>query len=206
MTRVPLPAGFRMFILPEYRLVTPTYSVKLSRSHGTILSALLANYDRYVLRSDIENILWGHREDGGPESASNTLSVTLHNIRAKFRSVGIDVTFRCNWRHRNDSGIKVSGLAECKPVGSLNNTTRLKALRDRQSPNPSRGLPNPSKAPMIPPIHEPVSKPSRQEPGPKRVYPVPEKPRYSYVEPPRLQAAWTHNARAEAWFGREGPR
>src|SRR5688500_11552498 len=82
--RVPLPPGFRMFILPEYRLVTPTYSVKLSRSHGTIVAALLASYERYVPRSEMETILWGHLEDGGPESATNTLSVLVWQIQKKF--------------------------------------------------------------------------------------------------------------------------
>jgi len=187
--RVPLPPGFRMFILPEYRLVTPSYSVELSRSHGAIVSALLANYERYVLKSDIEDILWGHLEDGGPETASSTINVMLCHIRTKFSSIGIDVKFKNNRWSRQVRAIRASGLRECRPVGDANNPIRLKALRDRQSPNPARGLPDIEKETMPPPVEKP-----RPE------------PRYSYVERPRLQAAWTHNARAEAYFGQEGPK
>lgn len=187
--RVALPHGFRMFILPEYRLVTPSYSVELSRSHGAIVSALLANYERYVLKSDIEDILWGHLEDGGPETASSTVNVMLCHIRTKFRSVGIDVTFKNNRWSGQVRALMASGLRECKPVGDANNPIRLKAIRDRRSPNPARGLPDIEKETMPPPVEKPRPK-----------------PRHSYVERPRLQAAWTHNARAEVYFGQEGPK
>jgi hypothetical protein len=194
--RVPLPPGFRMFILPEYRLVTPSYSVKLSRSRGAIVTALLASYDRYVLRSEIENILWGHLENGGPENATNVISVMLIQIRKRFHAIGIDITFKPNrWAGRG-SAITATGLAECAPVGCPDNPTRLRALRDRQSPNPMRGLTG---------IRKPPEAPPGQKPEPKQRQPLPPKPRHNDVERPRVQASWTHNARAEAYFGKEGP-
>ncbi len=153
------------------------------------MSALLANYERHVLTADIETILWGHLEDGGPTSAANTISVMMCHISTKFRTIGIDVTLKSNKWVGHYNAIKASGLRECNPSGDPNNPIRVRALRDRQSPNPARGLPDVEKTPMIPPT---------QKPRPE--------PRYSYVERPRLQGAWTHNARAEAYFGQEGPK
>ena len=200
--RVPLPPGFRMFILPEYRLVTPTYSVRLSRSHGMLVAALLANYERQVLRSDVVASLWGHLENGGPEGASSTVSVMLVQIKTKLRSVGIDVTVKANWWHGRDSALKASGLRECTPVGCPNNPTRLQALRDKQSPNPARGLPKikPEEAPAPPPKQKP--RPNKDQ---IRENQLRSNPRYSYVEQERPPGIWTHNARAEASFGNRGP-
>jgi hypothetical protein len=194
--RIPLPPGFRMFILPEYRLVTPTYSVKLSRTHGTILSILLANFQHPVRRSDIVDILWGDLENGGPEDAANTLNVTLVNIRAKFLSVGIGIDFGAK---RRDGAARVDDLKECEPVGCPYNKARRKALRDRQSPNPARGLKKPPNTLLVPS----AEKPRPKKPRPPK--PPAQKPLYAYVERPRSSAPWTHNARAEAYFGEEGP-
>jgi hypothetical protein len=191
-----------MFILPEYRLVTPSYSVKLSRSHGAIMAALLSNYERYVQRSEIENILWGHLENGGPEAADKAICVTLSHIKTKFHSIGIDVAFKGNRWHRQGRAVMASGLEECAPVGCPNNSIRLQAILDKQSPNPARGLPKIKAEKLPPPPLTPKQRLTRDQ---IRERQLSSNPRHSYVERQRSPGVWTHNARAEASFGDDGP-
>lgn len=114
----PLPEGFKFFIWPEYRLVTPSYSVKLSsKNQGRILAVLFSHYGKYVRRSEIIDAVWGDDEDGGPETVNNVISVTICNTRRICRAIGISFDYRANWGQRTDNAVIITNLRECDPYG-----------------------------------------------------------------------------------------
>jgi hypothetical protein len=124
----PLPEGFKMFIWPEYRLVTPSYSVKLSRSKGILMSAFLSRYGKPVMRAHLVEDLWGDDENGGPDAANRTIDVLICRMRREFRAIGIDFEHRGNWAMGNQAAITLTGLREVEPYGG----EKHEYNRDRQ--------------------------------------------------------------------------
>lgn len=112
----PLPEGFRLFVYPAYKLVTPTCSIPLTMRHGEILSILVGNKGRHISCREIADLVYLDYEDGGPVCYENVIRVCLHKMRRELKSCGVllDIDSKCG-----RSGYIFRGLSACKPDGKF---------------------------------------------------------------------------------------
>jgi DNA-binding response OmpR family regulator len=67
--------------------VWPAGEVQLTPSQARLLSALSASSGP-VGREALIDAVWGDREDGGPDTAGNLISVLVHGLRRRLASAG----------------------------------------------------------------------------------------------------------------------
>lgn len=61
---------------------------QLTATEHRLFEALQAAYPQTLSRVDLESVLYGDREDGGPEWGSSVVLVTMHRLRKKLSRRG----------------------------------------------------------------------------------------------------------------------
>lgn len=191
----PLPEGFKIYIYPEYRLVTPNHSVPLSRSAGTILAALLSRYGKPVMRDHLFEALWGDDETGGPINPPKVIDVILCRLRRMLRAIGVDFEYKGNNGQFSDGAMTLWNIRECEPygtgIGLIDRPKPIKKKPDRVFSDDA--LSDANRAFMI---HQSARQTAAPVPAP-----------WTHYERVEVSSPlWTHNARVEASLGRGGPR
>ncbi|QND53436.1 helix-turn-helix domain-containing protein [Phyllobacterium sp. 628] len=66
-----------------------TEYVHFTKTERKIFDFLCENFGKYVSATEIVEILYGDKEDGGPETAHTIIAVMINHIREKIQNHGL---------------------------------------------------------------------------------------------------------------------
>jgi hypothetical protein len=102
-----LPEGCRFLIWPEYAVEYKGRGYYPSPTEAEVLLLLMSQSYRYFSSREIAEIIYEHREDGGPEWADTGVKTIIHKIRVDGHRAGIEFLLK---NPLNEKGYRFFGM------------------------------------------------------------------------------------------------
>lgn len=113
MRQIPLPEGYRFWLMPSYRLETPVVCVKLPLLMGKLLAFLITNRGRRLSAPEIFRAIHLGYESGGPLTGPAIISFEIIILKQRLEAAGVTITVKSG---KGFEGYTFLGFGTCAPV------------------------------------------------------------------------------------------